>query len=377
MRVVLTHAPGSNIRQLRQVLLGAGLECTAADCIAWDEFAIHLAQSDADLLVVKVEEDRSPDWNALREASALVSAPMLAVGPIGNERVAAQARRAGAVAYVDQAALRGELDVLLDHMTAVGGTAQQRGKLICVLAPAPGSGGSTVAVNLAGALAHDYPREVGLVELERDAGDVALLLNATPQCTVQDVCQRWQSLDTMSLRNSFLDHPSGLNLLVNAIDPSVNEFLSLEAVRRICVLARVTFRITIFALDGRVADEQLEVMRLSDFIVLVVRADVPALRRANWSISTALAQGISHDRFRLVVNRWGQAGQLKMKQIETSLGLAVQQFLPDDPARVNRAANQGVLLRELSRRSKLSRRFAKLATSLNGESKNKKNRWWR
>ena len=52
------------------------------------------------------------------------------------------------------------------------------------------------------------------------------------------------------------------------------------------------------------------------------------------------------------------------------------QLIPDDPARVNNAANQGVLLQEVSGRAKISRRIAQLADSLNGNAAQKKKKLW-
>jgi Flp pilus assembly CpaE family ATPase len=155
-----------------------------------------------------------------------------------------------------------------------------------------------------------------------------------------------------------------------------NEFLNVDAVRRICVLARVVFPFTVVLLDSHVTDEQLETMRLSDTVLLVVRADVPAVRRARWAVDAAVANGVPRECFRLVINRWGQGGQLRVDQVESGLNLSSPQLIPDDPARVNNAANQGVLLQELSGGAKISRRLAQLADSLNGNADKKRKKLW-
>ena len=69
-----------------------------------------------------------------------------------------------------------------------------------------------------------------------------------------------------------------------------------------------------------------------------------------------------------VIGRWGQSGQLKLKEIEDHLELGHVQLIPDDPKRVNTAANRGELLQQLSRGVGISRRFAALAAKLNGSS---------
>lgn len=367
MRVVVAHAPESSVRDLRQALLGAGLNCLAEDCVAWSELALRLAQGDADLIVLRAEDEESLDWKSIIEATALSQAPVVAVGPAAKAELVSRARRAGALEFIDEGDLRNGLDAALDRLTAASAVARRRGTVVAVYAPAVGSGGTTLASNIAGAMAEKYPKDVGLIELARDHGDLAFLLNLKPQFTVEDVCRRWQSLDRVCLESSLVDHASGLRALVNSDDQRGNSLLSREAVRRIGVLARSTFKFTILALESRLAEEEIEAMRLSDVVLLVVRPDVPSVRRAHWALATALAQGVPRERFRLIVNRWGQGGQLTLKQIESNLGLKASQLVPDDPTRVNKAANRGVLLRDVSARSAIQRRIAAVAAALNGK----------
>src|SRR5690606_30284566 len=106
-------------------------------------------------------------------------------------------------------------------------------------------------------------------------------------------------------------------------------------------------------------DEQVEAMRLSNFIALVVRPDVPGLRRARWALDTAATLGLARDRFRLVMNRCGARGQVTRAKAEEILGIKVFAALPDDSAAMSRAVNQGVPL------SAVSSRFSQLSRSLN------------
>jgi pilus assembly protein CpaE len=365
MRVVLTHAPGTDVHELRQAVLGAGLDCAADDCVAWDDLSARLAQRDADLVIFKTGNNADGGWHAMQEAQTLTRAALVAVGPISNQEVIQSARRAGASDYVDDANVRVGLDTVMDRLTAAR-QAPRRGKVIAVFAPTAGSGGTTVSANLAGALARKHPNEVALVELAREFGDLALLLNIEPQYTLEHVCQRWRNLDRGSLASSFTQHPGGFHVLFNGVDQAENRFLDVAAARRIAVLTRTAFKYSVLALDSRLSPLELEAMRLSDEIALVVRPDVPAVRRAQWALAAAVEQGIPHGRFKLVLNRWGQRGQLSLKQIQSSLNLKALQFIPNDPKKVNKAANHGQLLHEVSSLGTISRRFAALASSLNG-----------
>jgi pilus assembly protein CpaE len=244
-----------------------------------------------------------------------------------------------------------------------------RGTVVAVYAPLPGSGGTTVASNLAGAFAAAHPKETALIEVARDFGDLALLLNVTPAHTARDACQRWESLDRLSLANSFEPHASGACVLVNGVEQFGNEFVSRDSVRRLAVLSRYVYGYTVFALESRLGVEELEVMSLSDRVVFVVRPDVVAVRRARWALDRYEQAGLPRDRVQLVVNRWGQPGQLTMQQIETTVGVKAVEQIPDDPSRLNQATNQGVMLQQYARRASISRRFDSLANKLNGKSR--------
>jgi pilus assembly protein CpaE len=161
-------------------------------------------------------------------------------------------------------------------------------------------------------------------------------------------------------------HSSGLRVLANAVDAVQNRYLTTEAVRRLAILARVAIRYTVLALDNRLSEVEVEAMRLSDAIVVVIRPDVPGVRRARWALAEAVTQGVPRNRFRVVVNRYGQSGQLPLAQIESALGFKARHLIPDDPGSVNRAANEGQLLRAGLWQRRIHRRFAALAGVLNG-----------
>jgi pilus assembly protein CpaE len=366
MRVLIVHAPGSSIRELRQSTLGAGGECLAEDCVAPENLAARLAQVPANLIVVRAKSN-GLNLGAMSDALALATAPVVVVGD-DTTADRAVAQQLSASEFIVESEARERLEQVIQRaMPQAADAAGPRGILVSVYAPLPGSGGTTVASNLAGAFAAAHPKGAALVELARDFGDLALLLNINPAHTAREACRRWQSLDRISLESSFEEHPSGASVLVNGVEQFQNEFLSRDSVRRLALLSRFVHSYTVFALESRLEAEELEVMRLSDRVVLVVRPDVVAVRRARWALDKFEEEGLARERINLVVNRWGQGGQLTLQQIEQTLGHKAIEQIPDDPGRLNQATNQGVLLQQYARRATISKRFDSLATKLNGK----------
>lgn len=367
MRVIVGHGPRANPAEWRQILLGSGLDCGADDCVGWEQLGARLGQGDVDLVLVEVEPAAEAAWRALEEASQLTASPVMGVGAADQAELVQRVRRSGAVHVLDQSDIRRSLDTALDQWLLRGQLRGKRGRVISVFAPTPGSGGSTVAANLAGALARRHPDDVALVELAAEFGDLAVLLNVTPRHTAEDICRRWATLDRTCLTGSYAQHESGLHVLVNGADRSGNQYLSMEAARRLAILSRMTKGYTVLALDAALTEVELEAMRLSDAVAFVVRPDVPAVKRAQRAVQRLAEGGIARERIWLVVNRYGQAGQLPLSQLEASLGLRTAHLIPEDPRSVNRAANFGLLLQQQSRLRKISRRFAALAQALNGQ----------
>jgi pilus assembly protein CpaE len=364
MRAIIAHAHDEDVRELREYLFGAGFECHEKDCVAWDELAARLAKGDFDLVILRIDRADDVHFHAIQDALLVTSAPKLAVGRGADQATFDLANQLGINDYVEQDQFRQGLSQVFARLRSAGLLAQHSGSVITVFAPAPGSGATTVALNLAASLASNKEKSVALIELSREPGDLAVMLDLQPLHTAEQVCQRWQKLDQIGFRTSLCVHPRGLHVLANAPDGSGNDALCPDAVRRITIISRIVFDHTMVAVDSRLSEEALTAMRLSDAVLMVVRPDVPALRRAQQASATAFERGVDRQRFKVVVNRWGQRGQLAKDQIESSLRIRPLEFIPDDPAHVNQAVNQGRLIHDLASRSKIVRGFEKLAASL-------------
>jgi pilus assembly protein CpaE len=334
------------------------------DCVEWDELPPRVARGEADLLVVQTDNNAEANWAALTEARQLTSAPTIAVGPKAADAIQ-KAQRSGVVEYVDSQALPESLDSALAHMQSGGAIRPQRGAVIAVVAPMPGSGRTTVALNLAGALARKFPDEAVLVEVAAEGSPLADWLGLEPEHPANEVFNRHQRLDAGSLKAAFARHESGLRLIVNSPELGNNPQLDPAAIKRLCVLSRVAARFTILSVADPESEAGAAAMRAADTVLLVTRGDVPSVKRARRLIVALPDLGVSASRVRLVLNRDGQPGQLSTAQIESGLGQAVNYQVPDDPSRVNRAMNYGELL-VASWGSRIARRFRTLAGDLAG-----------
>ncbi len=368
MRIVLADNRQERSERVRRILLGEGLICEADDVVGFDRLGSRLAGAKADLVLVAVDDADEEAKRAIRDAHHATDAPILAIGDEPTVEVIREAMRLGASEFLSLARLREELCEALIKIEAAGRISSRRGSLISIFSPTGGVGVSTTAVNLAVRLAADMSEPVALVDLKPAPSDLALLLDIEPEHTTNDVCRSWQRMDRKLLEGAMVLHSSGVRVLAQAGYPEEGgipeDSLTPDAVRQLSTLVRRIHGASVIDMSSTLDACQLEAMRLSNLVGLVVRPDVPGLRRARWALTTAIAAGIPRDRFRLVLNRYGQAGQVDLETIERTLGIEVFQKIPEDHRSVNRAANLGVSLIELSKRSRISRSFSSFARSV-------------
>lgn len=354
--------------RVREVLLKEGVNLPVAHVVSLDLAAQRLAKARPDLLFVVLEPD--PDRALATLATLPVQKPtrVLVVGPASDSKLVLRALRGGADDYVDEQELEGELKPALARYRAELAMPEEIGRLIAVLAPSGGSGSSTVAANIATVLAKEH-KEVALVDLKLEAGDLAALLDLKPTYSLADLCQNSARLDRVLFERSLTRHTSGVNLLAPPERLADVGHVRPEGVRQVLALARAVFPYVIVDLDHSFRDDQTKVLHQADIILLVLRLDFASLRNARRTLDHLDQMGISRDRLRLVVNRYGQPKEVPAAKVEEALGLKISHFLPDDPKTVNRANNNGVPMVLEAPSAKVSKCLAKLAFSVNGQHK--------
>ena len=368
MRIVLAENQRERGERLRRLLLAEGMICEADDVVAFDGLPARLTAAPADLILVTVLDQPEKALAAIGTVHQVTGAPVIAVGDVATVDDMRSAMRAGAREFVDINRAAEELPEVLSRIEASGETPAKRGILISMFSPSGGVGVSTTAVNLAVRLAGEMPDRVALIDLQPGPSDMALMLDIQAKHTTNGICRAWERMDRQMLESALTRHSSGLRVLPQAGYPDQGDVpeshLSVAAIRRLCAITGRLHAITVLDTANQLDDCQVEAMRLSTLVGLVVRSDVTGLSRARWALSTLGERGIPRERFRLVLNRFGQGGQIDPATVEQMLGIKVFQRIPEDNASVNRAVNRGIPVTELYKSSRIGRSFSSFARSV-------------
>lgn len=265
--------------------------------------------------------------------------------------VLSDALRAGIFEVVDErdlaglnAAVRRARDIARQLRETVGHLtpsveAALRGKLITVFSAKGGCGKTTLATNLAAALADRGRREVCLVDLDLAFGDVAIALQLYPAHTIADAVPIANGLDASAVTSLLTPHSPGLTTLVAPIEPGTAESIPASLVATVLELLKQQFDYVIVDTPPAFDDHVLAAFDQSDLVALLATLDIPALKNLKLTLETLDLLNYPRDRWRLVLNRADSKVGLALGEVEKTLKAPIAAQIPssrDVPASINR-----------------------------------------
>jgi pilus assembly protein CpaE len=321
-------------------------------------------------LLLDVDIADTADLDVLSRLSAEASrARIPVVATAGDLGPAAMRRllRHGASDFIAQPIDRAEvLDVLkiADHRARRQHALDQaKGRIFTFSRATGGAGATTLAVNLAHALARPHRRKqakVCLLDLDLHFGTVALQLDLRPGASLIDIAQAPERLDAALFASSLVEHRSGLRVLTAPSTPMPLEALKPAVVKALLGLARAEFDFVIVDLPVALTPWTETVLSHSDLVYLVTQLNVPAVRQLRRLLDIVEEVGLYNLPVQLVLNRmqgsfWG-AG-VKRRQAEKALGRPFDYRIADHFDVLIDAANRGAPVLDVRRYSRFGRQL--------------------
>jgi pilus assembly protein CpaE len=330
----------------------------------------HLRQHPEESVVVlgpSVDDDEAADF-ARRNRIVRPAVGVVLVRPQVGHEVLTAALRSGMSEVVetsDATALRDAVRRADDVARAIAQSRDQagapiRGALVTVFSTKGGVGKSLVATNVAAALA-DRGSRVCLVDLDVQCGDVAIMLQLTPQRTLGDLDLIRGDVDTSGLESLLTEHSE--NLTVLAAPLQLGAQVPVDDVGTVLDLLTGMFDVVVVDTSGQFDDHGLQALDRSDVLVLVGTLDIPSLKSLKLATGTLDLLGVPRARWRLVLNRADAKVGLSTGEFAQTLGLAITTSLPSSRD-VLVSVNRGELLVRVNRTNPVSKALAELASSL-------------
>ncbi len=208
------------------------------------------------------------------------------------------------------------------------------GGLTMVFGAKGGIGKTTIATNLAAALATFTSDRIGIVDLDYHFGDVATMLNLQPATHFQALIATLQdpSGTPSPLEEYMTLHYSGVMCLPTSSDPNDWAEPQAETIGRVLKQMRRTFDITVADAPGALNESVMEAMRQATMLLLVTSTDLASVKDAAYTLQLVKRWPEYEKRLRLVLNHTTDRDALSPKEIVEYLGIEIFTEIPYDRA---------------------------------------------
>ncbi|MFV2065230.1 MAG: response regulator, partial [Chloroflexota bacterium] len=216
------------------------------------------------------------------------------------------------------------------------------GKIVTLFAPKGGVGRTTLAVNLAVAMAGEQRQTVTLVDASFQFGDVGVLLNLNPKNkSIIDVVADTTTTDEDLVDTTLISHSTGIKVLLAPPSPEMAELITVDQVRRMMGRLRDTNDFTIVDLWPHFNDVSLALLDMSDVILTILTLEITNIKNIRLFLEVAEQLGYG-DRLKLVLNRADSAFGIRVADVENSVGRKIDHQVVSDGRTVVYALNRGV-----------------------------------
>ena len=236
-----------------------------------------------------------------------------------------------------------------------------RGRVITVMSPKGGAGKTTVSTNLTVALAGLAPGRVVIVDLDMQFGDVASALAIGAQSTMADAARAEGKLNSTSLKVFLEPHPAGFFALVGPHFPAEADEVTAATVGHVIDILATEFDYVVVDTAAGLDEHALASADRSDDLVLVCVTDVPSVRGLRKALDAIDLLGMTRQRRHLVLNRADDRVGLSSRDVEATLGLAVDATVPTARS-IPISINQGTPVVESEPRSPAARSLRQFAS---------------
>lgn len=227
--------------------------------------------------------------------------------------------------------------------TATGSAIEEpqarRGQVVTVFSAKGGCGKTTLAVNVACALAHGGTQRVVLVDLDLAFGDVAINLQVDPARTIVDAVPMAGRLDQTGAASLLTSYQPGLQVLLAPVTPGDAEKVPPALVSELLDVLSTMADYVVVDTPSQFSEHVLNAMDVSQHHVLLTTPDVPALKNLRLTLDMLDLLSYPAEMRSVVLNRSDAKVGLTAEDVERVVRTPIAAHVPstrDVPVSINR-----------------------------------------
>ena len=326
--------------------------------------------ADAAAAVIQVDPDTPSSIKRFQKLAQSVTTPLIAAAYDPPLALVRSLIRAGAHDVVPLPLSIEDLEASLapvanDKTARLSTPTTNHAKLVSVIKGLGGVGATALTSQLAIQFAMTEAaagREVCLMDLDVQFGDVAFQLGVRPKLSLLDLLEAGARLDGALLRSTVTEHASGLKVIAAPPEMMPLEAVSSEHLLQVVELATREFGTVFVDLPSNWTNWSLSLVARSDLVLLVTELTVAGLNRAKRQLRLLESQDLGVLDVRVVANRWEKslARNIRPADVREALGRDIAYTVANDFPLMRAAIDRGVPISDIKRKSAIGKDLAVL-----------------
>lgn len=238
-------------------------------------------------------------------------------------------------------------------------------KVITTFSNKGGIGKTSIAVNLAVEIANMTKEKVALIDLNMQMGDITTFLNLDPSFDTTYVINNLDRIDETFLLSTLEQYnKSSLYILADPPDIEQAEFITSDDITTLINVLKNVFSYIIIDTNPGFDSKTITALDNSDLILLVSIINIPSIRNCQRCFELFKKLGYSKDKVKLIINRYMEADEIKLEDVEEVLDHKVFFKIPNNYYTIISAINKGVPVSDAMPNSNIAKGFRQLAALL-------------
>lgn len=249
------------------------------------------------------------------------------------------------------------------------------GTVVTVFGAKGGIGKTTIATNLAVALAHESHQSVALIDVDTRFGDVAIMLDVPIERSIADLAHDFapELLSKEIIQEHLYRHQSGVMVLPAPSRPTEWRSLQPEHLERIIALLARSYDYVVLDTPGTFNDLVGKALEAATYVLMITTVDMASVKDTLLALDMLDAWAFPKERIKLIVNHSSSSNTISETDLQRALEREIYWRIPYDRA-VSSSAQLGMPVVLAKPDSRASRNLIQLAHTIAGVTEVRHNR---
>jgi len=281
---------------------------------------LEAADERPDILVLLVVDNQLSELETLSRKGPADRVPLVVIGDALEPATMRLAMQAGARDFLSADTDENQLAETLRLLAAENEQQSIRTdcRVVSVINASGGDGASTIAVNLAVALAKEQTDPVAAIDLDLQYSSLRSSFDTQPGRSLTEALDRIEELDSTALSGYYVETSTGLDLACAALESEVHNRDALDVpFSKFLNMSTSKYGWIVIDVPNQIDALSATTLESSEHIVLVMQQNLKSIHQATAFLELIRQQlAIPVERVSLVVNRFHKSATLELADIK-------------------------------------------------------------